>query len=121
MEICPWSSGFSIEKSSSKGPPFVCYLIFFLAPFNILSFFCTVSVLAIMCHEEFPFCPYLFCVLYASYILIGTFFRSGKFSSMIFVKIFFSVPLPWISSLSSFCRFGVFIMSQTSWIFSAWI
>jgi hypothetical protein len=41
---------------------------------------------------------------------------------MILLKLF-SVPLPWVSSPSSvpiICRFGLFMASQTSWMFCAW-
>jgi hypothetical protein len=47
-----------------------------------------------------------------------SFFRFGKFSSMILLKIF-SGPLSWESLFSSILitlRFGIFIMSWISWM-----
>ena len=72
-----------------------------------------------MCQQEFLFWSSLFGVLKASCMFIGiSFFRLEKFSSIILLKIF-TDPLSWESSLSSipiFLRFGLLIVSWTSWM-----
>ena len=56
---------------------------------NILPFFSAFVVLIIMCWEEFLFRSSLFGVLLASCMFMSiSFFRLGKFSSIILLKIF---------------------------------
>jgi hypothetical protein len=68
--------------------------------------------------EEFLFCSSLFVVLWVSSMIMGiSFFRLGKFSSIILLKIFTG---PWESSLCSIpiiLRFGLLIVSWISWMF----
>jgi hypothetical protein len=48
-----------------------------------------------------------------------TFFSLGKFPSITLLKIFFSVPLSWISSISSvliILSFGLYVVSQITWM-----
>ena len=70
---------------------------------------------------KFLFWSNLFGVLYVSCTLRGiSFFRLGKFSSVIFVESIFSIFLTWIFSPSSgpiILRFGLFQVSQISWMF----
>ena len=80
--------------------------------FNVL-FFCAFSVLIIRWWEDFLFFSPLY--LQASYTFISTsFFRLGKFSSIILLKIF-SRPLSWESSPSFIpiiLRFGLLVVSK---------
>ena len=58
---------------------------FSLADLNILSLFCRLCVLIIMCLEDFLFCSSITGVLEASCKFIGiSFFRVGIFFSLIF-------------------------------------
>ena len=90
-----------------------------LAAFDILSLFYAFSVLIIMWWEYFLFWSHLFIFLQISCTCMAfSFFRFGKFSSMILLKIF-SGPLSWESLFSSILitlRFGIFIMSWISWM-----
>ena len=94
--------------------------LFSLTDFNILSLFCAFVVLIIMCQEEFLFWSSLFGVLLSSCMfMVIPFFRLGKFSSIILLKIFTDL-LSWESSLSSIptiLRFGILIVSWISWMF----
>ena len=87
--------------------------LFPLTAFNILSLFSAFVVLITMCQEEFLFCPSLFGVIKASCMFMGiSFFRFGKFSSNILLKIF-AGPLSGKSSFSStpiIRRFGLLIV-----------
>ena len=85
----------SIEKSCSIpiGLP-SCYLVFFLASFNIsfiiISVFCMFSALFSWCQVNFFFWSSLFGVVYVSCTLVGiSFFRVEKIFSMVLLKIFF--------------------------------
>jgi hypothetical protein len=73
-----------------------------------------------MYQEEFLFWSSLFGLLWASCMFMGiSFFRFGKFSSIILLKIF-TGPLSWEPSLSSIpiiLRFGLHIVSWISWMF----
>jgi hypothetical protein len=71
-----------------------------------------------MCCENFLFWSSLFGVLCASCTFIDmSFFRLGKFSSMILLKII-SVPLTCISSpIAIINKYGHFIVSQIFWKF----
>lgn len=73
-----------------------------------------------MSFGEFYFWSNLFGVIYASSTLIVTFFRLGKFSSMIMLKMCF-VSLTWVYSASSvpvILTLGLVIVSHISWIFN---
>jgi hypothetical protein len=96
---------------------FICYLTFPLTSFNILSWFSTFVVLIIMCLEGFLFWSSLFGVLEASCMFMGiSFFRLGKFSSIILLKIFIG-PLTWESSHSSIPIIFRFCFLLESWIY----
>jgi hypothetical protein len=62
---------------------------FSLSALKILFLFSVFVVLIIMCREEFLFWSSLFGVLQASCMFMGiSFYRFGKFSSIILLKIF---------------------------------
>ena len=90
-------------------------LLLILSSFSAFFF-----VLIIMCREEFLFLSYLFGILYDSCMFMAiSFFRCGKFSSIILLKIF-AGPLCWKSSFSPspiIHRFGLLIVSWNSWMF----
>jgi len=71
---------------------------FSLTAFNILSLFCTFGVLIIMWWEEFLFWSYLICLMFCRLLCMFmdiSFFRLGKFSSMILLM--FTGPFTWKS------------------------
>jgi hypothetical protein len=113
---------FSVSSEKSGviliGLPLYVFLPFPITVFKILSVFSAFGVL--MCQEEFLFWFNLFRVLLASFMFLGiSFFRLGKFSSIILLKIF-TGPLIWEASLSSIpiiLRFGLLIVSCISWSF----
>jgi len=88
-----------------------------ITAFNILSLFCTFDVLIIIWQEEFVFWFNLFGVRYTSCMFISiSFFRLGKFSSIILLNIF-TGPLIWVFlpfSIPIILRFDLLIVS---WIF----
>jgi hypothetical protein len=102
------------------GLPLYVTWLFSLTAFNILSLFCAFGVLTFMCQEELLFWSNLFGVLWASCMFMGiSFFRVGKFSSIILLKIF-TGHLSWKSSFSSIpiiLMFGLLIVSWISWMF----
>lgn len=72
--------------------PFTCYLGFSLAAFNTHSLSCIVSVLTLICHRDFLFWTYLFCILCASWLYMGgPLFRLEKLSFMVLL-IIWSLP-----------------------------
>lgn len=98
-------------------------LIFSPCSFYYFFLFCTFSVLIIMYCGKFFSGFFLFGNLYASYTLIGiSFFRLGKFTSVILLKVFF-ISLIYISSsfISIICSFDLSIVSQTFCMFCAYI
>lgn len=98
------------------------YMLFILFPFKLLTFFllfCMFTVWITTYNGELLFQPMLFGVLYMSYNLIVTsFFKLEKFSSITLLKLF-SMPLTWVSFLTSILiinKFCLFIVFLISWI-----
>lgn len=59
-----WFSESSLDRYYYNGLAFICYLVFFLAAFNIISLFWTFNILVFICCENFLFWSYLvFCML----------------------------------------------------------
>ena len=108
------------EKSGVflTGLPFYDIWLFSLTAFNILSLVHLLFWLLCVGRNFFSGPVYLeFCRLLVC--SCASFFRFGKFSSIILLKIF-AGPLTWESSLSSipiFLRFCLLIVSWISWMF----
>ena len=99
---------------------FICYLTFSSHCFQYFSLFSAFGVLIIMWQEKFLLWSNLFEVLQAfCMFMVISFFRLGKFSSTILLKIF-TGTLRCKSSLSSIhitLRFGLLIVSWIFWMF----
>ena len=88
-----------------------------LATFNILSLFCAFSVCYYVKKGFSSLVPFFWC---SCTFMAISFFRLGKFSSTILLKIF-SGPLSWESlfSIQIILKFGIFIVSWNSWMLLA--
>lgn len=91
-----------------------------LAGFTIPCLFWLLMVLIILYQRDFLFWPSILIVLYVSYTLISiSYFRLGKFSSIILLQFFFCA-FDLCTSFSLPIRFSLLIISELSWVFCAW-
>lgn len=102
------------NKLFSDGFSFICDF-FFSCSFQH-TFFVLLNVLTMTCYGDFLFCSCLFGIWWVSSIcIVMSLLSLGKFSSMIFLKIWF-VPLTWNCSPSPMILVQRFILLMVSYI-----
>jgi hypothetical protein len=101
---------------------FICFFSF--TAINILSLFCVLVILMIICHGEVLLLSYLFGVLEASYTwMTKTFLRFGKFSVILLNILHISLACTSSSSMAMILGFGFLMELLSSCVFfhSSWV